>query len=147
MDIRARRRLAGLTQAELAEAARVPQPNLSAYETGRRSPSPDVVARIDTALRSRPKTRIARHREAILNAVTAHHARAPRLVGSVVRGEDTPDSDIDILVEFDDTASMLDEVGLRLALSDILDVEVDVLDVGNLRGEMRDRVLHEAVPL
>jgi predicted nucleotidyltransferase len=48
-------------------------------------------------------------------------------------------------VEFTDEASLLDEVGLRLALSDLLQVEVDVVSVDALRGSMRERVLREAV--
>ncbi len=65
--------------------------------------------------------------------------------GSIARGEDTAGSDVDLLVEFTDEASLLDEVGLRLALSDLLQVEVDVVSVDALRGSIRERVLREAV--
>lgn len=91
--------------------------------------------------------RVVRHRDAVIAIVATHHAREPRLVGSVARGEDTPDFDVDILVEFTDDASLLDEVGLRLALTDLLGVDVDVLDAGSLRGPMRERILSEAVPV
>lgn len=147
MNVRDARLAAGLTQAELARAAGVAQPNLSAYETGRRTPTPAVLARIERALRVRPAARVTRHRKAILAAVAAHHAREPRLVGSAARGDDTPESDVDILVEFTDTASLLDEVGLRLALTELVGVPVDVLDAGSLRGPMRERVLAEAVAI
>lgn len=76
-----------------------------------------------------------------------HHARAPRLFGSVARGDDAETSDLDLLVDFTDEASLLDEVGLRLALVDLLRVEVDVVAVDALRGEVRDRILREAVAL
>ncbi|MFV0535344.1 MAG: helix-turn-helix domain-containing protein, partial [Cumulibacter sp.] len=51
MDIRAARIAAGMTQSDLARTAHVSQPNLSAYENGRRVPSADVLNRITRALR------------------------------------------------------------------------------------------------
>ncbi|KAB2812608.1 XRE family transcriptional regulator [Pimelobacter simplex] len=145
MDIRAERRAAGLTQAELAAAARVPQPNLSAYENGRRAPGPEVAERIRRALLGRPSARVVRHRASIRAIVAAHHAAAPRLVGSVARGDDQPGSDVDLLVDFTDEASLLDEVGLRLALTDLLQVPVDVIAADALREPLRSRLLSEAV--
>ena len=65
----------------------------------------------------------------------------------MARGDDEPGSDVDIVVDFDEEASLLDEVGLRLALRDLLQVEVDVVASDGLRGEFRDRVLSEAVPV
>ncbi|HEY9563649.1 MAG TPA: nucleotidyltransferase domain-containing protein [Nocardioides sp.] len=70
---------------------------------------------------------------------------SPRVFGSVARGEDEPGSDVDLLVDFTEEATLLDEVGLRLALRDLLRVEVDVVAADSLRGEFRDRVLCEAV--
>ncbi|MBU2693997.1 hypothetical protein CCO04_02785 [Pimelobacter sp. 30-1] len=145
VDIRAERRAAGLTQAELAAAARVPQPNLSAYENGRRVPSPEVEERLRRALLGRPSARVDWHRASIRAIVAAHHATAPRLVGSVARGEDQPGSDVDLLVDFTDEASLLDEVGLRLALTDLLQVPVDVIAADGLREPLRSRLLAEAV--
>lgn len=147
MDIRAARNEAGLSQSELARAAGVPQPNISAYENGRRSPSPDVLDRISAVLRIRPSERLRRHRDDVLALVARHHADSPRIFGSAARGEDGPDSDLDILVDFADEARFFDEIGLRLALSDLLGVEVDLVGSDALRGEFRDRVLREAVPL
>lgn len=71
----------------------------------------------------------------------------PRVFGSVARGEDDADSDVDLLVEFTDEATLLDEVGLRLALTDLLHVDVDVIALDTLRGAMRARVLRDALPL
>lgn len=62
----------------------------------------------------------------------------------MARGDDEPGSDIDSLVDFTDEASLLDEFGLRLALVDLLGVEVDVVAVASLQGEMRERVLLDA---
>ncbi|MDF2917915.1 MAG: putative nucleotidyltransferase [Microbacterium sp.] len=147
MNIRAGREAAGMSQAELARAARVAQPNISAYENGRRQPSPEVLKRIRRALVGTLNERLFRHRDEIHRLVAEHHATAPRVFGSVARGEETAASDIDILVDFTPEAGLLDEVGLRLALADLLHVEVDVIASDTLRGEFRERVLREAVPL
>ena len=147
MDIRAARLAAGVTQSELARAAAVSQPNLSAYENGRRAPSPEVLVRISRALAGRPSARVAAHRDAIRELVARHHASYPRVFGSVARGDDEYGSDVDFVVDFTDDASLLDEVGLRLALRDLLQIEVDVVASDGLRGAFRDRVLREAVPV
>lgn len=145
VDIRVERQAVGFTQSQLAQAAVVPQPNLSAYENGRRVPSPDVLERIRRALVVRPSTLIDRHREAIRALVAEHHAVAPRIFGSAARGDDQPGSDVDLVVDFTDEASLFDEVGLRLALADLLRVDVDVVAADALRGRLRERVLTEAV--
>ncbi len=145
MDIRAERRAAGLSQSQLSRAAGVSQPNLSAYENGRRTPSPEVLDRIRQALRVPLSERVAQHRDEINVLVAAHHATEPRIFGSSARGEDQVGSDVDLLVEFTDEATLLDEVGLRLALTDLLHLEVDVVAIDALRGSIRERVLREAV--
>jgi uncharacterized protein len=145
VHIRGERRAAGLSRSQLVRTAGVPQPNLSAYENGRQVPSPEVLKRIRRALAVRPSARVEQHRESIRALVAKHHAAAPRLFGSVARGEDEPGSDVDLLVDFTDEASLLDEIGLRLALADLLRVEVDVVAADSLRGRVRERVLREAV--
>ena len=145
VDIRAERRAAGLSQSQLARLAAVSQPNLSAYENGRRVPSPEVLERIIRALAVRPSARVEQHRDSIRALVAEHHAVAPRVFGSVARGDDEPGSDVDLLVEFTDEASLLDEIGLRLALADLLRVDVDVVAADTLKGRIRERVLEEAV--
>lgn len=147
MDIRERRRAAGMSQAQLARAARVAQPNLSAYENGRRTPTEAVLQRITRALEIPLTDRVEFHRDAIRELVIKHNASEPRVFGSVARGEPARGSDLDLIVDFTDEASLLDEVGLRLALRDLLDVEVDVVGADTLRGELRERILHEAVAL
>ncbi len=91
--------------------------------------------------------RVAAHRESIRDLVAKFHASDPRVFGSVARGDDEPGSDVDIVVDFTADASLLDEVGLRLALRDLLQVEVDVVASDGLRGAFRERVLSEAVPV
>ena len=145
MDIRAARHALGLSQSQLARAAGVHQPNLSAYENGRRAPSAEVLERVQRVLTVRPSARVEQHRDVIRALVAEHHATSPRIFGSVARGDDEPGSDVDLLVDFTDEASLLDEVGLRLALTDLLQVSVDVVAADTLKGQVRERVLREAV--
>ena len=147
MDVRAARLAAGMSQSQLALAAGVPQPNLSAYENNRRTPSLKVLERIGRALKVRPSTRLREHRDAVLAAVAAHHAVDPQIFGSVARGEDRPGSDLDLVVRFTEEASILDEVGLRIELSDLLGIPVDVVGADALRGDFGARVIGELVPL
>lgn len=95
----------------------------------------------------RPSARVELHRDDIRALVQQYRATSPRIVGSIARGEDQLGSDLDLLVEFTDEATLLDEVGLRLALCDLLRMDVDVVAVDTLHGELRERVLREAVPV
>ena len=67
--------------------------------------------------------------------------------GSWARGEARSDSDVDILVEFEEGCSLLDLVGLQQDLSDELGTEVDVVTFASLHPLMRDQVLQDQVPL
>ena len=67
--------------------------------------------------------------------------------GSVARGQDTPESDVDFLVEFEEGRTLLDLSGLRLDLRDLLDRDVDVATPSSLHPRLRDQILAELVPL
>jgi predicted nucleotidyltransferase len=68
--------------------------------------------------------------------------------GSVARGEETPESDIDFLIDYDiDRVSPWFPVGLIHDLQDLLGREVDVVTERGLHRYIRDRVLSEAVSL
>ena len=67
--------------------------------------------------------------------------------GSVARGEDTSDSDVDFLVEFEEGRTLLDLSGLRLDLIDLLNGDVDVATPASLHPRLRDQILAEVVPL
>ncbi|MEN6342145.1 MAG: nucleotidyltransferase family protein [Methanospirillum sp.] len=71
------------------------------------------------------------------------------LFGSYVRGEQDGTSDLDILVEFDPerNLSLFDLVGLQNSLSDRLGIRVDLVERRSIKPALRDRILHEAVPL
>jgi len=69
------------------------------------------------------------------------------LFGSVLRGEQNENSDIDILVDFEDGADFFNLVGLGLFLEDKLGTKVDVVPKRSLREELKETVLAEAVAL
>lgn len=56
-----------------------------------------------------------------------HHASRVYVFGSCARREETPESDIDFLAEFNDNASLFDQIGMQQALSDMLKCKVDVI--------------------
>lgn len=140
------RRRAGLSQGRLAKLARVSQPNLSAYETGRRVPRPETMERIMAALRRRPSELLAEHRNEAIDIARRHKAHNVRVFGSAVRGEDTPDSDLDLIVDLDPGATLFDLAEFRADMVELLGVEVDIVPSG-APGRIMDHILSEAVPL
>lgn len=83
----------------------------------------------------------------ILSLAARHGAQALRVFGSVARGEDGPDSDIDLLVRLEDGRSLLDMIGLQQDMEDLLGRRVDVVSEGGLSPLIKDRVMADAVPL
>ena len=71
------------------------------------------------------------------------------LFGSFVRGEQRPDSDLDILIELErpPRISLLGLVELEQYLSDLFGIKVDVAIKSNLRKRIGSRILSEAAPI
>jgi len=86
-------------------------------------------------------------RDEILRIAASHGVTTIRLFGSVARGDARPDSDVDFLIETGAETSSWFPAGLVSDLEKILGRHVDVVTVRNLRPELRDEVLDEAVPL
>jgi uncharacterized protein len=86
-------------------------------------------------------------RENILKIAAEHGASNVRVFGSVARGEEREDSDIDFLVEMEPGKSLLDRIALIQALEDYLQRKVDVATVNSLREYFRERILREAIAL
>ena len=90
---------------------------------------------------------LAQRRAEILAIAARHGATSVRVFGSVARGEDDENSDIDFLVELEDGRSLLDLGGLVVDLRELLGQPVDVVTVRGLKDRIRSRVLAEAVSL
>jgi len=81
----------------------------------------------------------------ILRLAEMHGGRNVRVFGSVARGDNGQDSDVDFLVEFEKGKTLLDLIGLKLDLQDLLGATVDVVTPNSLRS-VREHVLAEARP-
>jgi len=88
-----------------------------------------------------------RIKEKILPILKKYGIKKAALFGSFARGEQKPDSDIDILVKFKDreNKTLLDLVGLELELVDVLNRKVDVLTYNSLHPLLKDYILKEQV--
>jgi len=89
---------------------------------------------------------VSANREAILRLARAHRGTAVRVFGSVARGDDTPSSDIDFLVDFEAGSSLFDLLHLTDALRELLGVDVDVVSSGGLKPRDSE-IRREAVEL
>jgi hypothetical protein len=85
-------------------------------------------------------------REQVLAIASRHHASRVRLFGSAARGDERPDSDIDLLVDFDEDSSLFDLMRMSRELETLLGRAVDVVSAGGLKT--RDRaIIVESVDL
>ncbi len=145
-QVRSARIRAGMTQEELARRSGVAQPNIAAYETGARSPSTTMLRRLIAAARPRPSAVLQERRADVLSTVSQHKAGNVRVFGSIARGDDTYDSDVDLLVTFGDDATILDQSRIVIDLQDLLGCDVDVVSDEAL-GRRAASILSDAVPL
>jgi predicted nucleotidyltransferase len=90
---------------------------------------------------------IRKRRDEILRLAESYGIRRVRIFGSIARGEDRPESDIDVLVAFEPGRSLLDQVGFRQDLEEMLGRRVDVVSERGISPYLQDRILAEAVPL
>ncbi|MBI2307378.1 MAG: nucleotidyltransferase domain-containing protein [Rhodocyclales bacterium] len=95
----------------------------------------------------RPSEALRTNRDAIRRIVEAHRACNPRVFGSVIHGNDTDDSDLDLLIDPSSDTTLFDIGAIRQELLQLLGVPVDVVTPGALPESFRERVLSEARPL
>jgi len=95
----------------------------------------------------RPSEALEKNRELIRRIVSRHHAANPRVFGSALHGGDTEVSDIDLLVDANEKATLFDIVTLERELRETLGVKVDVQTPESLSKRFRAEVLREARPL
>ena len=156
---------AGLSQNELARSAGVAQSVISAYENGRREPSLPQLERLveatgyrlsidlepGDAARTLPDTalgrRVRRRRAALLRAVHKAGADNLRVFGSVARGDNRSDSDVDLVVDMPAEAGLFALQALEGELGRILGVDVDLAPADSLKPRVRAAVEREAVPV
>jgi predicted nucleotidyltransferase len=95
----------------------------------------------------KPSEALASNRAAIRRVVESHRAYNARVFGSVLHGQDTDGSDLDILVDPTPETTLMDVAAIQVELQRLLGVSVDVLTPRALPEKVRSLVLAEAVPV
>jgi predicted nucleotidyltransferase len=95
----------------------------------------------------RPSEVLPQHRDTIRQLVLEAGMANPRVFGSVVRGEDREDSDLDILVDPAPRASLLTMVRLQSQLEEVTGIKIDLRTPEELHPRFRNKVLAEAASL
>lgn len=86
-------------------------------------------------------------KEFIRSTISRYPVANPRVFGSVSRGEDTEESDLDILVDALPECSLFHLGGLYEELTHGLGINISLCTSGGLRPAMLERVLRDAIPL
>lgn len=99
------------------------------------------------AFNIKPSTALHQHRRLIREVVHAHKAANPRFFGSVLHGTDTPQSDLDLLVDALPGATLFDLGAIQIELEEALGVSVGVATPGDINKRYRHQILAEAQPV
>jgi predicted nucleotidyltransferase len=95
-----------------------------------------------------PKSLVSREvADAVHRIAALHGVHSVRVFGSVARGEQRPDSDIDLLVDLEPRRSLLDLIAFAQDLEEALGRHVDAVTERSLSPYLRDKILAEALPL
>ncbi len=95
----------------------------------------------------RPSLALQAHRDAVRGIALRHRVASVRVFGSVLSGEDTDDSDLDLLVEPTSETTLMDIARIQLEVSRRLNVSVDVVTPNALPAGFRAEVLAQAQAL
>jgi len=95
----------------------------------------------------RPSEALKLHRDRIREIALSHRVTNPRVFGSVLRGEDTEESDLDILVEPTKETTLMDIGAIQFELTELLHISIDVLTPRALPEKFRHIVVQEAQPI
>ena len=163
--LREARKRAGLSQVELAEQAGVTQSVISAYESGHRQPSLPTLATLveaagfdlEVSVRQQPEKlarltgpvgrQVRRHRRELVSAAAAHGVTDLRVFGSVARGQDRPDSDLDLLADVPPGIGLFGLGRVAQELEAIVGSHVDLVPASDLKPDVRRRAERDLVAL
>jgi len=96
----------------------------------------------------KPSEALRIHRDAIRRIVETNNATNPRVFGSVLHGEDTDNSDLDILVdEINGKTTLLSLARIQTAIQVLTGFKADVLTPLDLHERFRNQVVTEAQPV
>jgi predicted nucleotidyltransferase len=95
----------------------------------------------------KPSVALQAHRDEVKAILLSHRVKNVRVFGSVLLGENTDNSDLDLLVDPRPNTTLMDIGAIRYKLHKLLGVPVDVLTPKALPVTFRDRVINEAQPI
>lgn len=136
----------GITQTELARRAGLSQSSLAQMESGKRNVSSDMLERVLKAADYRPNLALVHTFHLVREAAAKRGLRNVRVFGSVARGEDGYDSDIDLLVTPNEGVGMFDIANFSDEVRRITGFPADVI-VDNGTFPPHWTALDEAVPI
>lgn len=174
--LREARRRAGLTQVEAARRSGIDQTTWSAYERGRREPAAATlrhlqnsisvtevggtevgcsevgcsevgVTELDTAQPVSAAKALAEHRREVVAVLAEAGMTNCRVFGSVARGDDSPGSDVDLLVTLTRPMGLFAFLRTQDRLREILGVDVDLVPDTELRPQVEASVTTDAIAL
>ncbi len=90
---------------------------------------------------------LKKNRKAILEIALRHGAKEVRVFGSVVRGEDDENSDLDLLVSMAPDRNLYDLIGLQQDIEQLVGRKTDVITEKSINRHLKDAILQEAVAL
>lgn len=93
----------------------------------------------------RPSEALSLHRTQIRDIALRHRVSGVRVFGSALHGDDTSESDLDLLVDPTAQTTLMDIGAIRFELQQLLGMDVDVLTPNSLPASFRDQVLREAM--
>ncbi len=95
----------------------------------------------------RPSEALAKNRDAVLAILARYPVANPRVFGSVARGEDKEDSDLDLVIDAAGPLTYYDLAGIELDLSELLDHRVEIGVFADLRMPVRTTIAKDLRPL
>ncbi|NOU00348.1 MAG: nucleotidyltransferase family protein [Gallionella sp.] len=93
----------------------------------------------------RPSIALQQHRDEIRRIALSHRVTNIRVFGSALHGDDTEDSDLDLLVEPTSETTLMDIAKIQVEVAKLLNLSVDVLTPNALPDKFRTQVINEAV--
>lgn len=137
------------TRAIVERLARDPATRLTVMRNNRAVAELSGMGAVDSTI---PRPATASLREQVLakagvvrTLAQVHGARSAELFGSAARGDETPESDIDLMVELEPGRSLLDLIALANDLEEAFGRKVDVVEKSSAKPRVREAVKHEGI--
>jgi hypothetical protein len=84
-------------------------------------------------------------KDAVVPILIRHHIKRAGIFGSIAKGDATSESDIDILVELGDQISLLEFVGIKYELEDLLGKKVDLVEYQAVKPRLKNQIMSEEI--